>query len=431
MSINPIQAPVNYLGMMPQVDLAQSFSQLGQVLAQRRAEAQAGEAKAQFAADLDGAQKDGSQSAWLGMIAKYPQFREAFDTVRKGVGEERVKNEFNQGFAVSTALENGRHDVAANELRSIIAAKKNSGESTAAHEQALGLIEAGDPESVKAAQGGVNKLLAVLDPDRYKKAVEAGSAAPMAEAKLKEAESTATIAAAKAKFAESEAATELSKKNWDITKIQEDIAIQKENARIAAVNSAISRETNDLKRQELGVKLQEMQEKRDTLVREKAAQFENAATDIDNFLNTAERIIKTPNSVLEAATGPISTMTPTLSQDTANFEELINTLSSQAFISQIPKMKGSGQLSDAEGKKLQAALQSLSLRQSPDRLLSNVKESQRLLLKVRNNIAKSAGMPASTPDMPAAAVAISTPDGQNLVFPNKAAADAFRKAAGL
>lgn len=191
MAINPLQPPVNYMAMLPQPNIGQSFSELGDILAKRKEREQAEltrqkaeEAKVQFATDLQEAQTDGTQSAWLRMIGKYPQFREAFDTVRKGVGEERLKNEFSQGFNVSTALENNRPDVAAQELRVIIEAKKRSGEPTASHESALKLIEAGDPESIKAAQSGVNNLLAVLDPDRYEKFVKARLAGPQGEATL-------------------------------------------------------------------------------------------------------------------------------------------------------------------------------------------------------------------------------------------------------
>ena len=64
-------------------------------------------------------------------------------------------------------------------------------------------------------------------------------------------------------------------------------------------------------------------------------------------------------------------------------------------------MKGLGALSDAEGKKLSAALQNFSLRQSPERLMENVREAQRLLLKARENVARRYGVPETVPDTPA------------------------------
>jgi len=144
-------------------------------------------------------------------------------------------------------------------------------------------------------------------------------------------------------------------------------------------------------------------------VREKVAEVENARATMDNMLNTADRILKTPKSVVGSAAGPVSARMPTISQDTADFEELVTTLGSQSFLAQIPNIKGMGALSNAEGEKLQAALQNFSLRQSPERLLENVREAQRLIMKGRSTLAKRTGMPDSIPDTPAA-----SPSGANI-----------------
>jgi hypothetical protein len=64
-----------------------------------------------------------------------------------------------------------------------------------------------------------------------------------------------------------------------------------------------------------------------------------------------------------------------------------------------------GQLSNAEGEKLQSALQSLSLKQSPERLMENIREAQRLMLKARGNIEARYGAAPSVPDTPAARTA--------------------------
>ena len=212
----------------------------------------------------------------------------------------------------------------------------------------------------------------------------------------------AQLATTKAKYADSDAALDLQKKGWDIKKLQSDIDIAKQNSRISAMNASIAREGNELKRQELGLKLNEALQKRDDTTRGKVSEVENARFNIDNLLNTADRIIATPKGVISSATGPISTRLPTLSQSTADFEALIENLDAQAFLSQIPQMKGTGALSENEGKKLAAALQNFTLKQSPERLVQNVKEAQRLMLKARKNLADKYGLPESVPDTPAA-----------------------------
>jgi hypothetical protein len=221
-------------------------------------------------------------------------------------------------------------------------------------------------------------------------------------AKADETESGAQKAAVAAKFAESNAVIDLQKKGWEITQIQNDIDIAKQNSRIAAMNAATAKEGNALKRQENEIKLKEMIDKRDATVREKVADIESARADMDNFLNTADRILATPKNVVARAAGPIDArMIPTFRESTADFEALVETLGSQAFMAQIPKMKGAGALSDAEGKKLQSSLQNLSLSQSPERLLENVKEAQRLIMKGRANLSRKSGLPESIPDTPA------------------------------
>jgi GH24 family phage-related lysozyme (muramidase) len=63
---------------------------------------------------------------------------------------------------------------------------------------------------------------------------------------------------------------------------------------------------------------------------------------------------------------------------------MIDTLGSQAFLSQIPNIKGMGQLSNAEGEKLQAALQNFTRKQSEKQFRDNLAEANRLLTKALN-----------------------------------------------
>jgi hypothetical protein len=207
--------PINYLAQIPQPDLGRSLLsglQLGagirDIQQQRLAAEQAQAAKQQLAADVEAARADGSQQAWLGMIAKYPQFREAFGDVRKGVGEEQLKNEFFSGFEISNALEAGQPLVAAERLRTEIAARKNSGQPAGLYEQALARIEEGDS---KRAQSGINEILSTLDPERFEKTIKARKSPEVQAASLKEAEAKAIQEGVKAEFARPVAMAELAK----------------------------------------------------------------------------------------------------------------------------------------------------------------------------------------------------------------------------
>ena len=171
--------------------------------------------------------------------------------------------------------------------------------------------------------------------------------------------------------------------------------------------------------------LDEAKEKRDAADRDQKATLANQSADIDNFINTAVRIKQTPRDIINAATGPIASRLPTTNQGVADFEALVETLGSQAFLAQIPKIKGTGNLTEKEGDKLQASLQNLSLKQSPDRLLANVDEAVRLLEKARVTITARSGLPTVPSDVPARELSVSV-GGTTYNFPTKAAADAFK-----
>jgi hypothetical protein len=155
--------------------------------------------KAQYATDLQNALNNPTQETWSQMIAKYPQQREAFAEARKGFGKTALENEFNQGFAVSTALENKRPEVAMERLQTFITARKNSNLPTDIYEDALEALERND---VLGAQANVNSALAMADPDRFQKQVEARIKASTAPSEISEA-------ASKAEKAKTEAQTKV------------------------------------------------------------------------------------------------------------------------------------------------------------------------------------------------------------------------------
>jgi len=355
-------------------------------------------------ADLAKLSQNPSPSALASMMVKYPSLSENFKRTYDVLNSEQQQARVGQASQVYAALQADKPDVAVQILGEQANAYRNSGmEKDAKTLDDLSELIRMNPATAKTSTGLF--LASAMGPDKFTetftKLESDRRAQELQPSQLTEAQAKAQKAAVDAKFAESNAALDLQKKGWDITKIQEDIKIARQNASIAALNAQIAREGNQLKREELGLKLQEMKDKRDTSVREKAADLESARGNVDNMLNTADRILKTPMGVVGSASGPVSSRMPTLSQDTADFEELVNTLGSQAFLAQIPNIKGMGALSNAEGEKLQAALQNFSLRQSPERLMENVKEAQRLLIKARKNMTARAGLPETIPDTPA------------------------------
>jgi len=412
--------PINYLGAMPQQNLGndilsalQTSQAIRNMRSSRQAEEQAAIAKEQYATDLKSAFDNPTPQSFAMLSTKYPTQREAFKQSFDMLEAPKKAAEMQTTGQVYTALLNGKTDIANGIIDENIAALENSGQDASKLKQIKTTIEK-DPNTATGIAGFMlSNMMGQKEFKDYQDAIgtagkERREQALFPEKQAQEAIATqkagsdAATAAVKANFAESDAAIELEKKGWDIKKIQNDIEINKMNSKIAAMNAATNREGNSLKRQELGLKLQEMYQKRDDTVRERTATVDTARSSMDNFLNTADRILKTPKGVVSSATGPVSSRMPTFSSDTADFEELVTTLGSQAFMAQIPNMKGTGALSDAEGLKLSTSLQNLSLRQSPERLLKNVREAQRLIMKARKNVAAKYGVPDTVPNTPEA-----------------------------
>lgn len=216
------------------------------------------------------------------------------------------------------------------------------------------------------------------------------------------AEADATTKGVTAKFAEPQALKDLELKGWNVENIKSEIGYRKEASRIAAMNASLAREGNDLKRQELQLKIQETQTALADKARAKVADVESATGSIDNLINTVDRLKKNP--ALNDVLGSIEGRLPSVASDNGSDAiALIETLGSQAFMSQIPSMKGTGALSEKEGDKLQSSLQNLSRTQSETQFRANLDEVQRLMLKARKNVETRYGIKAGVPETPAAA----------------------------
>lgn len=212
MAINQLQAPINYMGMMPQVDIGRGIAEFGQVIQERRQaeqlQLQKQQQEQQYAADLQNAINNPTQKTWSEMIAKYPKNREAFESARKGYGEDRADSEFKQGFEISMAMENGKPEIAKQQIQSIIEQKKNAGEQPGVYQQIFDALESGN---VSGAQAAVNASLSMIDPKKFTDFVKARVTPKEQAATLSELEAKAISAGIDAEFARPMALAELKK----------------------------------------------------------------------------------------------------------------------------------------------------------------------------------------------------------------------------
>jgi hypothetical protein len=392
-------------GIQKGLGLAQGLTQVRQVKADATAAAQANERRAAFNADLSKISSAPTAAGYASLSARYPEFGKVLKESYDVLGAEEQKQNLSDASSVYSALSADETEFAEELLTKQAEALRSGGrEKEAKAREDLAKLVKLSPETARTTAGLY--LSTVMGPEKFvegfSKLESDRRARDLEGATLTEAEAKAEKAAVGAKYAESEAVIELQKKGYDIEKIKNDIVVSRENSRLAAINAAIAKENSQVRREALEIKREQYAAQRDEKIRERVANADAARGQVDNFLDTADRALKTSLDVVGNATGPIDKRLPTLRQSTADFEELINTLGSQAFLAQVPNLKGMGALSNAEGEKLQSALQNLSLRQSPARLLNNLREAQRLLLKARANISTRFGVPENVPDTPSA-----------------------------
>lgn len=413
--------PINYLAAMPQPgELLRSIqgglqvgSQIQQMQMQRQAfdmqrqqAKQAQAAQVQYQAELQAALANPTPRAFAALTARYPQHREAVKQAADQFGQDRIQAELRDAGTIAAALQANRPEVAVSRLDKRIAAMETAGEDSAS----LKLLREQVQTSPQQALGSLLRVVSGL-PGGEKLLENLGKvgteerAAALAPAAQRKAAAEATTAEVAAKYADSQAIQDLALKGWNIKAIEADIGFKRESNRIAAMNAALNREGNELKREELRMKIDDARRARESAVREKVATAEAGASSIDNMLNTVERIKanKSLGDVVGSFEGRLpAVVTSGLDDEEADAIALIETLGSQAFLAQIPNIKGMGALSNAEGEKLQSALQNLGRAQSEKQFRANLDEAARLLNKGRESLARSTGVPLGRPDTPAA-----------------------------
>lgn len=332
---------------------------------------------------------------------------------------------------LGAAIKSGKPEIAASRLtdRADMLEQQNGGQATR-ESQALRTQAQLITDHPEFALGQIQATLAV-NPNGKQAADTLASfggeqrAAEKAPGELRKVNADATAAEADAKtktvtaeFAHQNAVADLEKKGWDVKNIQSEIGYRKESNRIAAMTAGLAAQTNELKRKELQLQIDKASQDLADKVRTKAADVESATSTIDNLLNTVDRIKQNPAlkdvigslegsdwypNQLAAASTVVSPygLFASSGDERADAIAMIKTLGSQTFLAMVPQMKGTGNLSDAEGKKLESGLQSLSRQQSETQFMANLDEVQRLMLKARKNVETRYGVKAAPPDTPA------------------------------
>lgn len=405
MAINPLQQPIQY-GPQPQ-DPGQALLeglQIGGAIRgmrqQRQQEEEAVALREKYKADLQKAMQSRNPQAWLDLAAMYPEQGRSFREQAAAMNEQQQKNEFLIGSQALNALNRGDVGAARMIVDQQIEAAQNSGGDVSGLQAMRGALDT-DPSIV---QGQLSAVLSTINPKDFEKLVAAPYLSAREMATTDEARSKAETAAVAARFAESQAAADLAKAGWDIAQIQQNMGVQRANQEIAVLEADLKRTTDELQQEELRLRIAEAERKRDQTVNDARFAAEAAYADFSIGLSNVQSILETPMPVIESATGPVDQMVFTYREDTADFEEKINSLKSQAFTAQVEKLRGFGGLTDTEGKRLESLAGSLELRQSPQQLLSTVRKIESLMNNGLEKARKKLGLPPQEPqqEQPAA-----------------------------
>lgn len=389
--------PINYLGLLPQNDIFSNFNQglqSGQAIQQIRLQKQAAEQQQAAKEDLASFFSKPNKTAddYNQMMIKYPSLSEGLSASYKNVNEEKKLNDFNIASQISGALNSGNTDLAKQILTKEKEAYFNSGDTkgVSSMDNILKSIDTSPNTALEMS----NMFMASIYPDKFKDTYEGiikNQQAPL-EMKKMEAEiinkmkdsglKDAQIAKTWREYQQAPIETNIKLQN---------LALDKENSKIRMIEAQLRNTDNELKREELQLKIDEKNINVEKLKKETEqannqllADAKSSYDAIDNTKQTIKNILSSPGlDMATGATSLVSAIPGTEAKDTA---ALVDTLKSQAFMSEIQKMKGLGALSENEGKKVADALGSLDLGQSKTQFTKTLGTIQEILDKTKSGL---------------------------------------------
>lgn len=167
-------------------------------------------------------------------------------------------------------------------------------------------------------------------------------------------------------------------------------------AQIAQMNNSLKNANSDVQRQLIEQKIEDLKGK----AAEKEAALQSQAMGrvaaFDSALDTLDIIAKHPGKkdVVGALTGGVMSIVP--GTNAAGFASQLETFKAQTFIPQVSALKGMGALSDAEGKKLTAAVGALDTKMKPAEFDASLNRIRSDLEAAKQRAAKMPGMPTGT-----------------------------------
>jgi len=365
--------------------------------------------------DINNVVRTPSTEGITSLMLKYPHLSEGFNRGLNAVSTEEQKARVQEGTQIYAAILNDKIDVAKTILTDTATALRDKGNAKQAetYERMAQLIEL-NPDGSETTIGmmlstamGPEQFRATFkeleDQRRLRRGERAAQRKGVAEAN--EAESKAATAAVTAKFAESNATIDLKKKGWDITKLQNDVALSKLNQRIATLTAEESRATSTARREELQLKVQKLRDDRDNAVREVAATGMSAFSAINETQNLITDILGDEDS-LRAALGASAWRGWMPGTETRTVAGKIGQLVDKLASANLDQLKGA--MSDKDIAFLRNINSNLDRFQDEDQAIAEIKRIGRAMEGARTKLITRYGIPKSAP--PGTKAAASEPD---------------------
>jgi hypothetical protein len=214
MAINPMSAPIDYLGQMglsPQ-DPAQALIgglKIGTALREQRQMRELEQKNAQFQADMSAWRMNPTDDRIVELMNLYPEFGENIRAEWKFLDDKLKDAEYTEGMQTLFALRSQTPQVGIDMLDRRIQATEEAGEDATSLKLIRQGLGQGSAEEVAAALPNLQLQLAMLDPVRFEQfskaqlaSAQAGTEEATREAKQKKATAEATVAGINANFQE-------------------------------------------------------------------------------------------------------------------------------------------------------------------------------------------------------------------------------------
>jgi len=164
-------------------------------------------------------------------------------------------------------------------------------------------------------------------------------------------------------------------------------------AEIAKANASLRGANSDVQRQLIEQRIQDLQSKADEKQQTLQTQAQGRVASFDSAIETLDLVAKHPGKkdVVGALTGSVMSIIP--GTNAAGFASQLETFKAQTFIPQVAALKGMGALSDAEGKKLTAAVGALDIKMKPAEFDASIARIKADLEAAKQRALQAPGMP--------------------------------------